>query len=289
MKIPTICFSLCLGVGAICSVFAKPSCCSSTAEHQSLFNGDSLDGWKIMEVPADNKYYATEENFFVKGGALHCFQTGPERKGGLLLSEKKFRDFELLIDIKSDWGCDSGIFLRCTDDGRGIQVLNDYLEDGSIGFPFGQGTGAYISRPIRLYGEPNVSEANDVIARDIYDAVEVDGLLYAIDAEGWNQAWKHGEWNTLKVVCVGPEPFITTWINGVKVMEFDGSLYRGRQLRDEIQQDWDKPSAWDSEKVQKITGGSGSIALQVHPGGRWQPGGSAMYKNIFIKDLTPQN
>ncbi|WOO40601.1 DUF1080 domain-containing protein [Rubellicoccus peritrichatus] len=269
----------------MCRLQADSDDANSKKGFTPIFNGQSLEGWHIMEREADDTYYATEENFFVKDGVLHCFQTQPSRKGGLILSDDEYGDFELIIDVKSDWGCDSGIFLRCTEDGRGIQVLNDYLQNGCIGFLFGQGTGAYISRPIRLYGHPDSQDAENVFAKDIYDGVEIDNLTYSIGASEWNKVWRHGEWNTLKIRCTGSEPVVTTWVNGVKIMEMDGSDYQARHLNHENVQNWDQPSAWDSEKVQRITGNRGSIALQIHPGGRWKPGGSAMYRNIRIREL----
>lgn len=247
---------------------------------ESLFDGKSLDGWHIMPKPSEDNYYATEDNFYVKDGAIVCYQTEGQ-KGGLLLTNSIFVDFELELEIKSDWGCDSGIFIRCTEEGQGIQILNDYLSGGNIGGVFGQGTGGYLSRPIQLR---EGDAAGSVLAHDIYDGVEIDGLVYFIDAAAWNALWKAGEWNRLKIRCVGAEPRITTWVNDLKVMEMDGRLYRGRHLNDENQANWDAPSAWDREHVQSITGNAGSIGLQIHPGSRWKPGGSAQYRNI---NLTP--
>lgn len=264
-------------LASACSAFGQSK---SEDGFVSIFDGQSLDGWHLQKTPPDDRYVATFDNFFVKDGALHCFQL-KNRNGGLLLTDKQYGDFEIQMEIKIDWGCDSGIFLRCTEAGEGIQILNDYLENGSIGFPFGQGTGAYISRPFVL------NEADGKIkATDVYDAVATDGLVYALDAAGWNKTWKPGEWNSIKIRCVGKKPWITTWVNGVKTMKMDGSTYKGRSLKDEKKQNWDAPSAWDSEKVQQITGNRGSIALQIHPGARWEPGGSAMYRNIRIKELT---
>lgn len=244
-----------------------------------LFDGKSLNGWHIQQRPEDDKYYATAENFFAKDGAIHCYQL-KNKNGGLLLSDGTYGNFVLEMDLKADWGCDSGIFLRCNEDGQGIQVLNDYLKEGNIGYLFGQGTGAYISRPIRF-----MESGGNGTAYDVYDGVKNDGLIYGIDAAGWNAMWKHGEWNTIKIRCTGTEPKITTWINGVKIMEMDGTTYRARMLKDENLKNWDAKSAWDSKKVQDVTGNKGSIAFQVHPGGRWRPGGSSMYRNIRIKEL----
>ncbi|MFD2257834.1 DUF1080 domain-containing protein [Luteolibacter algae] len=244
-----------------------------------LFDGKSLTGWHIPERKETDKDYATKENFFVKDGAIHCYQL-PNKKGGIILTDEEFSEFELEMDFKSDWGCDSGIFIHCNEQGQGIQILNDYLKDGCVGFGFGSGMGGFISRPILL----NEVDGK-IVARDSYDAVEKDGLLYAIDASGWNKMWKTDDWNRIRIRCVGDAPHITTWINGVKVMEMDGTTYKARSLKDETEKNWDAPSAWDSDKVRETTGGKGSIALQIHVGGRWKQGGSAAYRNITIKEL----
>ncbi|MBB6431344.1 3-keto-disaccharide hydrolase [Algisphaera agarilytica] len=271
---------ICLAAGSTSYAVAQSA---PEAEYESLFDGETLDGWQIMQVPEDHKYFAVDENFFVRDGAIHCYQL-PNKNGGLILSERKFGDFELELEFQSDWGCDSGIFLRCTHDGRGIQILNDYLKDGNIGFVFGQGTGGYLSRPILLN-----EQDGEIVAADSYDGVEIDRLTYAMDAATWNATFKPGEWNTIRIRCVGSEPMITTWLNGVKMMEMDGSVYAGRQLRDSVDHNWEAKPAWDSEKVQQITGNRGSIALQIHPGGRWEPGGSARYRNIRILELDAQS
>ncbi len=247
----------------------------------TLFDGESLQGWHIMQRPSDDNYYATGENFYVEDGAIVCAQTDSQ-KGGLLLTDATFVDFELELDFKSDWGCDSGVFLRCTESGQGIQILNDYLEGGNVGGIFGQGTGEYVSRPIQLRAD---GSANRVVAHDVYDGAKVDGLVFFIDAAGWNQLWKPGQWNTLKVRCIGAEPRITTWLNGVKVMEMDGRVYQGRHLMDESVQNWSAPPAWDREQVQSITGNAGQIGLQIHPGDRWKPGGRVQYRNIRLTSV----
>ncbi|MGC6505752.1 MAG: 3-keto-disaccharide hydrolase [Coraliomargaritaceae bacterium] len=272
--------------------FLYTSCSHTTKDrsaegHQgftSIFDGQTLNGWKIIEKPESHNYHATEENFFVKDGAIHCYQL-PNKKGGLLISETTYADFELEMEIHSDWGCDSGIFLRCTEDGHGIQVLNDYLPSGCVGFLYGQGTGGFISRPIRLYQHPDANNNSKGYAKDLYDGVAIDGLLYSIDAEGWNKLWLPDTWNTIRIRCEGLEPVVTTWINGVKVMTMDGTTYKARHLRDENAQKWSAAPAWNRERVEQVTGGRGSIAVQVHPGTRWKPGGSAKYRNIRIREL----
>ncbi|MDQ8196939.1 DUF1080 domain-containing protein [Pelagicoccus enzymogenes] len=246
---------------------------------ESLFDGSTLAGWHIMQVSEKDPYYATDENFYVEDGAIVCRQLD-NQKGGLLLTDATFIDFELKLEFMSDWGCDSGVFIRCTDRGEGIQIMNDYLPGGNVGNLFGQGTGGYLSRPIQLE-----EESGRIVARDSYDGEEIDGLLYSIGAAAWNQVWKEGEWNALKIRCVGAEPRITTWVNGVKVMQMDGRVFRARHLKDTNQKNWNAPSTWDRESVQAITGNAGSVALQIHPGNRWKAGGVVRYRNIQITPL----
>jgi len=218
-----------------------------------IFNGKDLDGWHLLNVPQTSTYHTETDNFFVRDNAIHCIQMA-NRKGALLLSDNKYDNFELTLEIKSDWGCDSGVFLRANNAGRGIQILNDYLNRGTIGFPYLKS----IKIPVHFIGSEGTA-----VAHDIPDTGKGEELAYAIDAKGWNRVWKRGTWNQLKIRIVGSEPLITTWINGCRIMEYEGRKGKGKGAS------------------------SGHIALQVHPGGRWKSGGYARYRNIAIKELTP--
>ncbi len=246
---------------------------------KSIFNGKTLKGWHLMENSPEQKYVSLKENFFVKDSAITCSQM-ENKKGALILSDKAYADFELELDFKNDWGCDSGIFLRTDDKGRGLQILNDFLKDGCIGHLFSQGAGSYISRPFRLY-----KENGNIIAKDMYDGKRQDKLMYSITAEKWNKLWKQKGWNHIKIRCVGDKPILTTWVNGVKVMKLNGDTYEGKQL---IRKDgkWKGVGEkWNQKIVQKITKGKGMIGLQIHPGGRWKKEGYVQYKNITVKEL----
>ena len=195
------------------------------------------------------KNFTVKENYFVKDKAIHCSQ-GANKNGAMLLSDDKYKHFELTVEIKSDWGCDSGVYLRAGETGKGVQILNDYLKKGSIGFPYIKP----IQRPIYFIEKEGVP-----VAENIPKTSGAKTFTYSIDAEAWNKVWKKGDWNQLKIRIIGDKPVITTWINGTKVVEY-------REI---------KPKK------------SGYIGLQVHPGSRWKSGGYARYRNISIKKLTP--
>jgi len=89
----------------------------------SLFNGEDLKGWKIIE--------GKEENWRVKDGIL--FTTG--EGGGWLSTDREFDNFQLDVDFRVSEGGNSGVFLRSPRQGdpaytgMEIQVLDDYAAE----------------------------------------------------------------------------------------------------------------------------------------------------------------
>ena len=76
--------------------------------------------------------------------------------------------------------------------------------------------------------------------------------------DAWSQFWRHGKWNELRARIENNPPKITTWINGVKIME------------------------WQEKEVRHQA--KGSIALQVHGGGDFTKQ-FVRYRNIQVKRL----
>ncbi len=255
--------------------------CRSEKDYLSLFNGKNLDGWKVPDFEEDSDYEGGK--WTVENGAI-CGMQYPEdlRKGSLLLTEKTFGDFELLIDVLPKWGCDSGIYLRSNQKGQSIQVMVDYLDKGTVGYIFGQGTGGYLSRPVILVQD---QQSGKIKAVDAYDGAEKDGLNYSANAAEWERAWNFDDWNTLKIRCEGKYPDITTWINGTKISEMRSSSFHPRKLQDTNNGNWNAPTAYKPDEVYQMIGAEGSIGLQVHPFERWAKGEKVRYKNIKIRQL----
>ena len=57
----------------------------------------------------------------------------PFGDGGILLTDKSYKNFELYMEVRPDYGCDSGIFVRSTESGHAYQITMDYLPGGSMG------------------------------------------------------------------------------------------------------------------------------------------------------------
>ena len=159
------------------------------------------------------------EKWYVENGELIC-ESGPDAQYGYLTTTEFYDDFELSVDFKQEANGNSGIFFRSTVDGT--KVSGWQVE---VAPPENNSGGIYES-----YGR---------------------GWLVKPDLEK-DKALKMGEWNTMKIVAIGPK--VTTWLNGTEMI----------QIEDD-----------------KIGEGKGAIALQIHDGG----GIKVRWKNLRIKPI----
>lgn len=150
------------------------------AGFKKIFNGKDLKGWHISQV---NHHGNTQ--WRVEKGVLLGTQD-KKGNGGILLTDKKYKNFEVYIELNPDFGCDSGLFLRSSEKGEAYQVMLDYLENGNVG-------GIYGERLKDVKGTPS---------------------------KNWEKHWKKGEWNALRARIEGDVPHIQVWINGVQVTDW---------------------------------------------------------------------
>jgi len=103
----------------------------------SLFNGKDLSEWHVSKTARHGR----TPDFRVVHGVLLGTQQ-PYGQGGMLVTDKKFRNFELTLEAKPDWGCDSGIFFRATESGAAYQITMDCLGtgNGNLGRMIGEGS-----------------------------------------------------------------------------------------------------------------------------------------------------
>jgi hypothetical protein len=236
---------------------------------QSLFDGQTLNGWHKNPQRIG---HGTGGEWTVEDGAITGQQDPPgSGNGGILLSDKKFGDFELLIDLKPDWGVCSGLFLRSTDQGKCLQMMVDYHEAGDVGHVYGEGLGGFNTRPFNIFG---VYENKSLVSLATKPNDKPNFTLStskSCSSEEWLKAWKVNDWNTARVRVVGNPAVMTTWINGVKICEFDGNTYEAKN--------------YDKTKVSETLGSEGHIAVQVHGGKSWPMGAKCRWKNIMVKPL----
>ena len=146
---------------------------SADPELKKIFNGENLDGWLIPEA---NIWWTA------KKGVLTA-QSGPDKKGSILWTEKEYKDFIIPADFKfGDGIIDSGIFIRS--EKQQIQIG----ESGSL-------------------------------KRDMTCSPYIPGKGYPVEAEGVKDLLKLNDWNTIKVKAEGS--VYTMWLNGEKVLTYD--------------------------------------------------------------------
>ena len=139
--------------------------------------GDDLSGWK---VPAGND----KANWYtVKDGVL-VIQSGPKKKGSVLWTEKKFKDFIVELDFRFGEGTvDSGVHVR----------NRDQIQIGISGS----------------------------LKRDMTCSPYIPGKGYPVEAKNIKKLLKAKDWNTMRIRAVGKK--YTVWLQGEEVMNYESS------------------------------------------------------------------
>jgi hypothetical protein len=141
-----------------------------------LFNGKNLKGWHVSRTT----HQSTTPNFYVEDGEIVASQE-PFGQGGILLTDKSFRDFELYMEIKIDSFSNGGIFLRSNEGGAAYQI--ELVLPGNTGDLLGERT------PVSVPG--NATKLSEV--------------------------WKADNWNTFRIRMTGEIPKVSLWINEVEM------------------------------------------------------------------------
>ena len=147
--------------------------------YRQIFNGKDLKGWHISRT----SHQGTTPDFRVEDGVIVVTQK-PYGQGGVLLTNKKYKNFDLYMEVKLDSFTNGGIFIRSSESGIAYQVEFDETS-GSTGNLFGE--------------RMQVSKS--------------------AQATGRSEIWKANDWNSFRIRMVGEIPHITLWINGVQMWE----------------------------------------------------------------------
>lgn len=154
-----------------------------------IFNGKDLSGWHISKT----NHHGTTPDYRVLHGMIVGNQS-PIGQGGILLTDRRYKNLEVYMEVKPDWGNDSGLFLRSSEAGEAYQVTLDYLPGGGMG---------------GIYGE------------------RLQGLSAAPPPEGrpvptllWTEVWRRESWNSVRARIEGDVPHIQVWINGALIRDW---------------------------------------------------------------------
>jgi len=138
-----------------------------------IFNGKDLKGWHVSRTT----HQGTTPGVRVQDNLI-VLKQNPYGQGGVLLSDKKYKNFELYLEVKIDSFCNGGIFLRSTESGQAYQV--ELAEPGGTG---------------NLLGE-------------------MLPITKGATATDKARVWKPNAWNSFRVRMEGDLPRIQLWING---------------------------------------------------------------------------
>jgi hypothetical protein len=214
----------------------------------SIFNGSSLDGWHVSAQTGHSRASNNQRGgrWLVHEGAIIGSQDTPGN-GGIIITDRQYGDFEIVLEMNNDFVPDSGLFLRSNERGQAYQYMIDYHANGNLAGIYGEG----------LSG--GIHQANFQF-KDLVTQIEPRECPFPlpVSPDQWPAFWKHGQWNELRARIVGNPPKIITWIGGVRFMEFE-----------------------DTEKRHQDAGG---IALQVHGGGDSRKH-FVRYRNLRVKLL----
>jgi len=282
---------------AAAAAAAGMACGQSRGEFRPLFNGKNLDGWRAIprvpvpaypgapapdpNSPGYRKALTSRGRWVVQNGVIVAGQDPPDSGlGAYLITEEKFGDFELELEVNPDWAVDSGVMIRATElGGQGFQVHLDYRMLGSVGTFFGNGIGNWRARHYAF--NPKLDRDGKLVRliREPAPEEEIRRLAWHSDPAEFFHVWRVNAWNTLRIRCAGRYPRITTWVNGARIAELDAAALEAPN--------------YDREAVAQLLGPRGHIALEVHDSGpdlwmgkdRWLPFHVCRWRNIRIRDL----
>lgn len=141
----------------------------------SIFNGEDLTGWHISRT----NHHGTVGNYYVEDGMIVMKQY-PYGQGGIILTDKKYSDFELYLEVKADPGTNGGIFFGSNESGSAYQI------------------------EIEGDGEPTTANLISEMLRTTTSA----------RAENLQDAWVQGGWNSFRLRVTGEIPHAILWVNG---------------------------------------------------------------------------
>jgi len=251
--------------------------------YRRIFDGASFKGWwsdcqtgHSSAGPTTGAVFKVDPN----SRALFTTQSGTNI-GGILMTNKTYTNYEMVMDIWPAFGNDGGVFNRSTANGKCFQTSMDYINSASMGGSWGEGGltsrdyrpfafGAN-SQTITIPGNPGglLSNWSDVTSK-------LNPANYGCAATGctqsdWQRLWDANGWNEFKIQFYGGSATGT------------GNIHMKSWFRKSGAVTW-VPVIQDTTLVLVVP--SGYVGLQVHGGGRFGGSPGTWYRNIKMRELN---
>ncbi|MEM9481777.1 MAG: DUF1080 domain-containing protein [Verrucomicrobiota bacterium] len=140
---------------------------------KSIFDGKSFNGWQ-----------GPVENYEIRDGAIYC----KADKGGTILTEQEYEDFDLRFEFKLPPGGNNGIAIRAPK----------------------EGDPAWKAFEVQVLDNTHQKFAN-------LKPWQVHGSLYGLAPAHTGYLRKTGEWNFQEIICRGPR--VQVILNGTKILD----------------------------------------------------------------------
>ncbi|GEM_PF-4054343 len=217
---------------------------ASAEKYWWISNASHGDGghWWVADDPA-----AVTAGKLPAGRKVIWSDQNPGGNGGLLYTQRRYKDFEVRISIFPGWMNDGGLFLRSNGKGQAWQVMIDYIAGKTIGGMWPEG----LSGPSQDF----ISLASET---------KVDARLAKWNMADWPKIWDPDGFNTIQARVQNDPSHITAFITD--------SLH---------------PVTDYQTTVQSVITGDGYIGLQIHAGVESWKGGPSRYQWIRVRELTP--
>ncbi len=226
---------------------AAAGCAAQTPDWTSLFDGESLKGWRVAAKPED----VAKNYWTVTDGVITCDSRGRAKHDYVwLLSNREFTDFDLKLKVRSfrASGGNSGVQVRSRYDAESFWLDGPQIDIHPPG-PFRTGLIYDETRGVRHWVFP-----------------VLPGSKMEAEQGAKNPVWKQSDegdgWNDLLIECRGTR--IRTTVNGALVADYDGA----GQLDDDLHK-------------RRNVGMRGNIALQLHTGDDL----FMQFKDIFVRTV----
>ncbi len=250
-----------------------------------LFNGTDFTGWwQSCKTTHSSSNTQLGGVFRVDPTLKAIYTTQRGSAGGILMTKKKYLNYELVFETWPDFGNDAGIFNRTTATGACFQTVMDYISGASVGGTWGEGS--FTGRDNRpwTYGNDdktiNIGTGTDPNKNWTLFTKGLSPETYGCPATGcvaadYSRLWDVDGWNQFRIKFYGGVSGNTR----IRMKSYFRKSTNGDALP------W-VPVEFDTTLLQTVA--EGYVGLQVHGGGRFSGAKGTWYRNIFIRPLTAE-
>ncbi|MDB5051577.1 MAG: hypothetical protein JWO30_4648 [Fibrobacteres bacterium] len=198
-------------------------------------------------------WWVAEDPVSVTAGKLKAGQKvlwsdqNPGGNGGLLYTQRRYKDVDFRVTYFPGWENDGGIFLRSNGKGQAWQVMLDYQPGGTMGGIWPEG----VNGPSQDY-------------YSLATEIKVDARLAKWNMADWSTIWDADGYNMMQTRVTGNPGLITAFMH-----------------------DSAHPVTNYQTTAQSVITETGYIGLQIHAGTADWKGGPNKYAKMQVRELEP--